>query len=207
MPAAPRPFRRSPAWLAALFLSAATGPSAALDELVLRAPGADQDLRDALGAASLLTTSVAEKQTEAQDLFAAARSEYGRLLGALYAEGYYSGTIRVLIDGREAASIAQGPETAKVTGLPDVEAPLTVTAVPATRVTGAPGAHAAAPLGVTVIASFVGAGCTLITCESLPLNWKFSEAYSTLMVCTPAWVGVQATEPTRSTTPRDPPIG
>lgn len=106
MPAAPRPFRRSPAWLAALFLSAAAGPSAALDELVLRAPGADQDLRDALGAASLLTTSVTEKQTEAQDLFAAARSEYGRLLGALYAEGYYSGTIRVLIDGREAASIA-----------------------------------------------------------------------------------------------------
>lgn len=80
------------------------GPATALD-LVLRAPGADDDLRAALTGASLLASTVNEGQEDPQDLFAAARSEYGRLLGALYSEGHYSGTIRVLVDGREAATI------------------------------------------------------------------------------------------------------
>ncbi|HEY0275017.1 MAG TPA: autotransporter assembly complex family protein, partial [Paenirhodobacter sp.] len=37
---------------------------------------------------------------------AAARSDYERLLSALYSEGYYSGVISILVDGREAASVA-----------------------------------------------------------------------------------------------------
>ncbi len=40
------------------------------------------------------------------DLFTDAQAEYGRLLSALYAMGYYGPVIHVTIDGREAASIA-----------------------------------------------------------------------------------------------------
>lgn len=41
-----------------------------------------------------------------QDYVAAARADYRRLLTALYAEGYYGGTIGIAIDGVEAANIA-----------------------------------------------------------------------------------------------------
>ena len=41
-----------------------------------------------------------------QDYIAAARADYRRLLTALYAEGYYSGTISITVDGVEAANIA-----------------------------------------------------------------------------------------------------
>jgi translocation and assembly module TamA len=60
----------------------------------------------ALKSASLLVSSELDGQEDAQDLFAAARAEYGRLLGALYAAGHYSGVISVRVDGREAAGIA-----------------------------------------------------------------------------------------------------
>ncbi len=39
------------------------------------------------------------------DVMAAARADYGRLLGRLYAEGHYSGVITIKVDGREAATI------------------------------------------------------------------------------------------------------
>jgi translocation and assembly module TamA len=85
---------------------ALSGPQAgALETISFNTPGASKDLRAALQGASLLLTAQAEKRTDPQDIFAAARAEYGRLLGALYAEGHYSGTIRVLVDGQEAASI------------------------------------------------------------------------------------------------------
>ncbi len=67
--------------------------------------GGDADLEDTLRNASLLLGAEAEGKTEAQDLFAAATAEYGRLVGALYAEGHYSPVVTILIDGREAASI------------------------------------------------------------------------------------------------------
>ncbi|OYU18629.1 MAG: hypothetical protein CFE34_09470 [Rhodobacteraceae bacterium PARR1] len=92
--------------LALVSALALSGPQvAALETIRFDTPGASDDLRASLKGASLLLTSQAEKQTDAQDLFAAARAEYGRLLGALYAQGHYSATIRVLLDGREAASI------------------------------------------------------------------------------------------------------
>lgn len=77
----------------------------ALDRFTFETPGAPDDLRQVLGAASLTREAGKAEQTDAQNLFAAARADYGRILGALYAEGYYSGTISILIDGREAASI------------------------------------------------------------------------------------------------------
>lgn len=92
--------------VAAVALSVATGPGVALERLEFEAPAADKDLLAALKSASLLVSSELDGQEDAQDLFAAARAEYGRLLGALYAAGHYSGVISVRVDGREAAGIA-----------------------------------------------------------------------------------------------------
>ena len=92
--------------VAAVALSVATGPGVALERLEFEAPAADKGLLAALKSASLLVSSELDGQEDAQDLFAAARAEYGRLLGALYAAGHYSGVISVRVDGREAAGIA-----------------------------------------------------------------------------------------------------
>ena len=77
----------------------------ALDSVVFRVDTADADLTRSLRAASVLLESQRAGTMTAQDLFADARAEYGRLLGALYAEGYYSAVISVKIDGAEAAGI------------------------------------------------------------------------------------------------------
>jgi translocation and assembly module TamA len=78
----------------------------AFDRIEFKTPGAAEDLSDDLRSASLLLAAQRDKVVDPQDLFAAARADYSRLLGTLYARGHYSGVIRVLIDGREAASIA-----------------------------------------------------------------------------------------------------
>ncbi|MES2665658.1 MAG: autotransporter assembly complex family protein [Pseudomonadota bacterium] len=83
------------------------GPQAmALDAFDFKVTGADKDLSKALRASSLLISQQADGVRDPQDLFAAARADYGRILAALYARGHYSGVIRILIDGREAAGIA-----------------------------------------------------------------------------------------------------
>ena len=89
----------------ALLWPGSTGPAAALDSLRFSTPGASDGLRQSLRAASLLLGAEAEKKTDAQTLFASARADYARLIGVLYADGYYAGVIRILIDGREAADI------------------------------------------------------------------------------------------------------
>lgn len=58
----------------------------------------------ALNDASLLVAL--EAGSAPQDYIAAARADYRRLLTALYASGYYGGTISITVDGREAANIA-----------------------------------------------------------------------------------------------------
>ena len=83
------------------------GTAGALDDVSFDvAAGTDKDLVKALRSASAVSAAQADGTIEAQDIFAAARAEYGRLLGALYAKGYYSGVISVRVDGREAADIA-----------------------------------------------------------------------------------------------------
>lgn len=77
----------------------------ALDRVQFQVSGATEDLGDALRAASgLLALDNAEDQPD--QVLAAARAEYGRLVGALYAQGHYSAVVSVLLDGREAAGIA-----------------------------------------------------------------------------------------------------
>lgn len=83
---------------------AGTLPVRAFDAVEFTILGGDKamtrDLRDASGLVG------AGKDKSALDLFADARAEYGRLISALYAAGHYGPVIHVLIDGREAASIA-----------------------------------------------------------------------------------------------------
>ncbi|MCU0803439.1 MAG: outer membrane protein assembly factor, partial [Rhodobacteraceae bacterium] len=91
----------------ALAAAIALAPSAfAFDRITFDVASDERTLQKELRAASLLLSAQHEGDTNAQDLFAAARGEYGRLVGALYARGYYAPVIRVQIDGREAATIA-----------------------------------------------------------------------------------------------------
>ena len=78
----------------------------ALDRLDFVVTGDNDRLAADLRAASGLIAAEKAKRTNALDLLADARAEYGRLIGALYAKGHYSPVIHVLVDGREAASIA-----------------------------------------------------------------------------------------------------
>lgn len=96
------------------FLALPLGPAQALDRLVLTAPGADKDLTNRLRAASLVADAEQSGQTDSQSVFAAARADYARLIGALYAEGYYSGVIHIRIDGREVAEIPPLDAPAKI---------------------------------------------------------------------------------------------
>ena len=84
--------------LCALFLVCATPSTAQEVRLVSDAA------RSALNDASLLIAL--EEGSAPQDFVAAARADYRRLLTALYAAGYYGGTISITIDGREASNIA-----------------------------------------------------------------------------------------------------
>ena len=87
-------------------LGVEAGRAIALETLDFQAPGASPELAKELRAASLLVAAERDGTTDPQDVFAAAQSEYARLLGALYGRGYYSPVIHVLVDGREAAGIA-----------------------------------------------------------------------------------------------------
>ncbi len=70
----------------------------------LRVAGED-DMRAEIEQASLLLRAEDEGLTEVQDLIAAARADYTRIVGRLYSEGYYGPVVSILIDGREAAEI------------------------------------------------------------------------------------------------------
>ena len=79
------------------------GLAAAETRISFQTPGASDDLRDDLRAASL-TVSTGRNGT-AQDLLAAAQADYARLLGVLYQNARYGGVITIRVDGREAAAI------------------------------------------------------------------------------------------------------
>ncbi len=93
----------------ALSLVLSAGSAGLAEDIVeFNVAGDDRALLRSLKAASGLIAAEQEagkKGVNAQDLFAAARAEYARLVGALYAEGRYSPVIHVLVDGREAADI------------------------------------------------------------------------------------------------------
>jgi translocation and assembly module TamA len=90
--------------LAAFAITEATGAQA-LDRLDIAVTGGSETLSRAVRDASMVRSMQAQGLTEAQDLLAAARSDYARILAALYAMGHYSGVISIRVDGREAADI------------------------------------------------------------------------------------------------------
>ena len=63
-----------------------------------------ENSRSRLSDASLLRQL--EDDAVPQDYIAAARADYRRLLTALYADGYYGGTISITIDGTEASTLS-----------------------------------------------------------------------------------------------------
>ncbi len=95
----------------------ATSVAQALDRLDVFVAGGSEDLTEAVNDASMLRSLQAQGQTDPQDLLAAARSDYARILAALYAKGHYSVDVRIRIDGREAAAI------------PALEAPRAISAI------------------------------------------------------------------------------
>jgi translocation and assembly module TamA len=103
----------------------AASPAQALDRLDIAVAGGSEDLAAAVQEASQVNALHQQGQTDPQDLLAAARSDYARILGAMYAKGHYSVVIRIAIDGREAAAI------------PALEAPASISAI---RIAVDPGA-------------------------------------------------------------------
>jgi translocation and assembly module TamA len=79
--------------------------AAPLETFDFRVTGADSAVTDRLRGASVLVPLANQSIDDPQEVLAAARAEYSRLLGALYDMGYYGGVITVSVDGREAASI------------------------------------------------------------------------------------------------------
>lgn len=68
--------------------------------------GADGDLDAALRGASNLWGDREQPASGVPGLLAKARGDYARLTAALYNQGYYGGAISILVDGREASTIA-----------------------------------------------------------------------------------------------------
>lgn len=95
---------------AAAVFFAAFGTMVQAQDVELITPGADDDLRRTLRQASLTFSLVREGGGDPEDIVAAARADYRRLLTALYSAGHFGGTISIKVDGREASSIS-GLET------------------------------------------------------------------------------------------------
>lgn len=71
-------------------------------QLPASATGLDGQLRDA----SISVKTVEEEGVTTQDILAAARADYARMVGALYEVGRYGGVVSIKVDGREAADIS-----------------------------------------------------------------------------------------------------
>ena len=91
-------------FVAASALVIATAASAETNITATFSPSSD-DLRDNLVSSSLVLQAERDGTTDVQELLAAARADYARLLGVLYDAGHFGGQISITIDGREAASI------------------------------------------------------------------------------------------------------
>src|SRR6056297_1896500 len=94
----------SKAALVALALGYGPLPVSAL-EFGFAAPGASDSFEARLRDASLSLSTARLEGSTAQDLLAAAQADYGRLVGVLYAQGFYSGRVNIRVNGQEAASI------------------------------------------------------------------------------------------------------
>lgn len=105
-----RRIRQSSRLCVATVALAAAGalPAAAFDHVILRLPAADErpELRAGLVDAMLLGTLEDEAKQDGTEVLAASQADYARLLEVLYARGFYGASVSILLDGREAATIA-----------------------------------------------------------------------------------------------------
>lgn len=74
--------------------------------LEFRIAGGDEALEKSLRNTSLVASALNDGRTTGQDVLAAARGDYARILGTLYDMGHYSAVIYITLDGVEAAEIA-----------------------------------------------------------------------------------------------------
>ena len=89
-------------------------PACAETEFHLQTTNQDDALAKSLRGASLVRGVAATADADALDIFAAARADYARLVAELYDQGFYSATVSILLDGREAARIAPMDAPAQV---------------------------------------------------------------------------------------------
>ena len=89
----------------------------ALDSVDFQVPGADRATVTALRQASALLSQGKPGTRTASDLFADARAEYGRLIDALFALGYYGPVIHVWVNGKEAADIPPLAAPSEITSI------------------------------------------------------------------------------------------
>ncbi|MFN3210102.1 MAG: autotransporter assembly complex protein TamA [Roseovarius sp.] len=77
-------------------------------EAAVQVRGAPQEetLGKFLSRSSLSVETAENEEATAQDILAAARADYARMVGALYEAGYYGGVVSIRVDGREAADIS-----------------------------------------------------------------------------------------------------
>lgn len=95
--------RRAIPLLCSFWLSLA---APALADLSLTVTTGEDDLRDRLSAASRLMQGGAPEDLPAQDVIAAARADYARLVAVLYEAGYFGPEVSIRLDGREADAIS-----------------------------------------------------------------------------------------------------
>lgn len=75
-------------------------------ELEFRIAGDDGGLESRIRNSSLIVSARDEGRITGQDILAAARGDYARILGTLYDAGHYDGVINITLDGVEAGQIA-----------------------------------------------------------------------------------------------------
>lgn len=75
-------------------------------DLIIRVEGGDDGLERAIRNTSLINAALDDNRFTGQDILAAARADYARVLGALYDQGRYDAVINIRLDGVEAAQIA-----------------------------------------------------------------------------------------------------
>lgn len=84
-------------------------------EVTLRAPSASEDVTQRLRANALLLRTPEDGTVRTgEDITAAARADYGRLIGILYEEGFFAPVITIRLDGRDAAGISPFDAPAQV---------------------------------------------------------------------------------------------
>ncbi|MCV6823891.1 MULTISPECIES: autotransporter assembly complex protein TamA [Halocynthiibacter] len=87
------------------FLGATASAAFAFDASLKVSP-ANEELQDTLEAQSL-TFLLTEQETEnASEIVSTALADYGKLLGALYEQGYFGAVISIKVDGREAGNLS-----------------------------------------------------------------------------------------------------